>query len=559
MFNFLRNISVRNKLLLNTGVLLLLLLSSFIYAIYSLNNIGGQLTTIVEEDMPLTQKLTVITVEQLEQAISFDRVLRFGAILAVEPRALQKFDTAVNRFVKGTSVIDDTIEKAIKLTDHAADFNDPVLLKKMKKVKNALQHILFAHQQYVGHAEQVFSLYVQGDMQQAEIKAVQVEREEAVLDQEIEALLFDIQSFTQQSARAAHHHEQEAIVTLSVIVAVGILLGVLISFIISRYIISGLRTAIVTASGDLTQEIEVRSSDEIGELLQAMNNMKRKLIDMIRQISAISAQLSVSAKEMSIVTEQTNSVISQQLLETEFVSMAMNDMTRTVQEVSKNINDTANYAYRATAQTNKGSLVVSSAETEIQQLSQLISNAAASIKNLKTQGDKINSVMDVIEGVAEQTNLLALHAAIEAARAGDQGRGFAVVADEVRTLAVRTQTSTKEINDIIIKLHEGTISAVSLMEKSSAQANNSVNITLESGQAFNTISADVDRISAMCDQLAAAAEEQSVVSEQINAKIIQIKSLSVQTADGAQEISTSSKKLENMAVQLDDLVGQYAL
>lgn len=559
MFNFLRNISVRNKLLLNTGVLLLLLLSSFIYAIYSLNNIGGQLTTIVEEDMPLTQKLTVITVEQLEQAISFERVLRFGAILAVEPRALQKFDTAVNRFVKGTSVIDDTIEKAIKLTDHAADFNDPVLLKKMKKVKKALQHILFAHQQYVGHAEQVFSLYVQGDMQQAEIKAVQVEREEAVLDQEIEALLFDIQSFTQQSARAAHHHEQEAIVTLSVIVAVGILLGVLISFIISRYIISGLRTAIVTASGDLTQEIEVRSSDEIGELLQAMNNMKRKLIDMIRQISAISAQLSVSAKEMSIVTEQTNSVISQQLLETEFVSMAMNDMTRTVQEVSKNINDTANYAYRATAQTNKGSLVVSSAETEIQQLSQLISNAAASIKNLKTQGDKINSVMDVIEGVAEQTNLLALNAAIEAARAGDQGRGFAVVADEVRTLAVRTQTSTKEINDIIIKLHEGTISAVSLMEKSSAQANNSVNITLESGQAFNTISADVDRISAMCDQLAAAAEEQSVVSEQINAKIIQIKSLSVQTADGAQEISTSSKKLENMAVQLDDLVGQYAL
>ena len=559
MFNFLRNISVRNKLLLNTGVLLLLLLSSFIYAIYSLNNIGGQLTTIVEEDMPLTQKLTVITVEQLEQAISFERVLRFGAILAVEPRALQKFDTAVNRFVKGTSVIDDTIEKAIKLTDHAADFNDPVLLKKMKKVKKALQHILFAHQQYVGHAEQVFSLYVQGDMQQAEIKAVQVEREEAVLDQEIEALLFDIQSFTQQSARAAHHHEQEAIVTLSVIVAVGILLGVLISFIISRYIISGLRTAIVTASGDLTQEIEVRSSDEIGELLQAMNNMKRKLIDMIRQISAISAQLSVSAKEMSIVTEQTNSVISQQLLETEFVSMAMNDMTRTVQEVSKNINDTANYAYRATAQTNKGSLVVSSAETEIQQLSQLISNAAASIKNLKTQGDKINSVMDVIEGVAEQTNLLALNAAIEAARAGDQGRGFAVVADEVRTLAVRTQTSTKEINDIIIKLHEGTISAVSLMEKSSAQANNSVNITLESGQAFNTISADVDRISAMCDQLAAAAEEQSVVSEQINANIIQIKSLSVQTADGAQEISTSSKKLENMAVQLDDLVGQYAL
>ncbi|NQZ32827.1 MAG: methyl-accepting chemotaxis protein [Oceanospirillaceae bacterium] len=550
---------MRNKLLLNTGVLLLLLLSSFIYAIYSLNNIGGQLTTIVEEDMPLTQKLTVITVEQLEQAISFERVLRFGAILAVEPRALQKFDTAVNRFVKGTSVIDDTIEKAIKLTDHAADFNDPVLLKKMKKVKKALQHILFAHQQYVGHAEQVFSLYVQGDMQQAEIKAVQVEREEAVLDQEIEALLFDIQSFTQQSARAAHHHEQEAIVTLSVIVAVGILLGVLISFIISRYIISGLRTAIVTASGDLTQEIEVRSSDEIGELLQAMNNMKRKLIDMIRQISAISAQLSVSAKEMSIVTEQTNSVISQQLLETEFVSMAMNDMTRTVQEVSKNINDTANYAYRATAQTNKGSLVVSSAETEIQQLSQLISNAAASIKNLKTQGDKINSVMDVIEGVAEQTNLLALNAAIEAARAGDQGRGFAVVADEVRTLAVRTQTSTKEINDIIIKLHEGTISAVSLMEKSSAQANNSVNITLESGQAFNTISADVDRISAMCDQLAAAAEEQSVVSEQINAKIIQIKSLSVQTADGAQEISTSSKKLENMAVQLDDLVGQYAL
>ncbi|NQZ32826.1 MAG: methyl-accepting chemotaxis protein [Oceanospirillaceae bacterium] len=559
MTNFFRNISLRNKLLLNTGFLLLMLLGSFLYAIYSLNKIGNELITIVEENMPLTHKLTVITVEQLEQAISFEKILHYGATLAIEPSALSKFHASIERFTKGTDVIESTIVEAIILTDHAVDYNNAALLEKMKVVKKSLQHISLAHQQYVEHAEQVFNLYDEGYMRQAEIKAEQVEIEEDALDKEIETLLFDLQAFTEHSADAAHHHEQDAIITLSVIVALSIILGIIVSFITSKYIINGIRLAIVTASGDLTTELKVNSRDEIGDLLRAMNNMKGKLIDMIKKISGISAELSISAQAMSIVTEQTHSIISQQQIETEFVSTAMNDMTRTVLEVSKNINGTAEYALRATQQSAKGGLVVASAESEIEQLSMLICNASSSIHNLQTQGEKINAVMDVIEGVAEQTNLLALNAAIEAARAGEQGRGFAVVADEVRTLAVRTQVSTKEINAIILKLQEDTSSAVSMMDQSSDQAKTTVNTTLQSGLAFSAISGDVEQISTMCDQLAAAAEEQSMVSGKINDKIIQINSLSVQTADGAKEISSSSKKLETMAVQLDTLVGQYSL
>ena len=559
MINFFRDISLRNKLLLNTSVLLLFLLSSFLYAIYSLNKIGNELTTIVTENMPLTHKLTVITIEQLEQVISFERALHYGATLDIEPSAFEKFQASIKMFEQGTEIIDDTIAKAIALTEHAVDDKDIEQLAKMAKVKKSLRHILSAHQQYVEHAEQVFLLYDKGEMRQAEIQAEQVGYEEEALDKELEALLFDLQFYTEHSANAAHQHEKDAIITLSVIVAVSILLGVVISFAISNYIICGIRSAIVTASGDLTQEVEVQSRDEIGDLLRAMNQMKGKLIGMIKQISGISAELSLSAQAMSVVTEQTNNIVTQQLEETKFVAMAMTDMTRTVQEVSKNISGTANYALRATEQTTQGSLVVATAESEIEQLARLIDNAALSIQSLQAQGKEINTVMDVIEGVAEQTNLLALNAAIEAARAGEKGRGFAVVADEVRTLAVRTKVSTKEINSIILQLHKGTVSAVSMMEQSSAQAKVSVNTTLESGLAFSTISGDVDQISAMCDQLAAAAEEQSIVSAQINDKIVQINSLSVQTADGAQEISSSSKKLETMAAELDNIIGQYAV
>lgn len=237
----------------------------------------------------------------------------------------------------------------------------------------------------------------------------------------------------------------------------------------------------------------------------------------------------------------------------------MNEMTATVQEVASNINNTAMAASEANQHTGNGNRVVKQAVEQINKLADKIEHASQTIHDLEQHSIDISSVMDVITSIAEQTNLLALNAAIEAARAGEQGRGFAVVADEVRTLAGRTQESTKDINQMIEKLQNGSRQAVLVMEQSREQAQAAVEHASESGNAFTTIADAVKRINDMSTQIASAAEEQGAVSEEINQNIVQINNIASQTASGAEETSVASKDLARMASELQGLVAQFSI
>ena len=559
MKTFFRDMPLKAKLLSYAGVMLSLIIMSFGYATYSLNSIGNELSTIVEEDIPLSKKISLITITQLEQAVSFERALHYGPKLKNEPAALAHFDKTLRHFEHGTEVIEQTIVQAVVLADHAQSSQDLALIAKFNEVKLSLHQIKQSHDLYVEHANEIFVLLAQGEVHAADLLVEKVEIEEEALDKKAEALLENIQLFTEASATLAKEHEEDAIVTLLIIGVVSVIIGVMFSQMLSKYIVSGINTAIVTASGDLTKEIVVTSKDEIGQLLVAMNGMKNKLTGMITDISGVTGQLSTASEEMSVVTTQTSEIITQQRCETELVATAMNQMTSTVHDVADTINQTATHALEATKQTIEGSKVVDTAVREINKLAEQIAEAAVTINELELHSDNINSVMDVIKGIAEQTNLLALNAAIEAARAGEQGRGFAVVADEVRTLAVRTQESTKEINQMIDKLQAGTRAAVLIMEQSRNQTETAVECAKKSGEAFDDISASVNNISAMCEQIAGAAEEQGAVSEEINRNIVQINDMSSQTAIGAEQTSVASRDLATMAAQLKGLVSNFAV
>jgi len=560
MKTFFRDLPLRLKLFGYTAAMLLLITVSFGYATYSLEQIGDELTTIVEEDIPLTKLISLITVTQLEQAVSFERSLHYGSKLN-DKHGQEKYNSTVSHFDHGTQVIDDAIIKAISFTEHALSSNDIALINKFAEVKQQLQQIEHDHASYVEHVHQTFALLAKGqdDAAAANVLIEQVIKEEETLDKTSEALLLNIQLFTQDSAIAAQTHEQQAISTLLIIGVFSLVVGTILSLLLSRFIVTGINTAIVTASGDLTQVITVTSKDEVGQLLTAMKTMRDKLRVMIGDITSVTGQLSSASQVMSDVTSQTSLIIDQQRNETQLVSSAMDQMTSTSREVSDIITQTANHAVEATAQTMEGSKIVDNAVAEINTLSEQIDQASVTIEQLEQHSGQINSVMDVIKGIAEQTNLLALNAAIEAARAGEQGRGFAVVADEVRTLAVRTQESTKEINSMIEKLQLGTSDAVTMMQKSRNQTNTAVECAKKSGEAFTLISASVNQISTMCEKIATAATDQGIVSEQISKNIIDINEMSSQTAIGAQETSAASEDLAAMSSKLKVLLSDFAV
>lgn len=318
----------------------------------------------------------------------------------------------------------------------------------------------------------------------------------------------------------------------------------------------GLRS-MAEGEGDLAHRLPAYGKDEIGQASSAFNAMMDNFRDIIARVMDSTQRLGGSAGDLFRITERTNEGIDRQRGEIDQVATAMNEMAATAQEVARNAQHGAEAAHSAYAAARGGKEVVTRTIGTIDQLNSEITEAVATIRKLEADSESIGAILDVIRTIAEQTNLLALNAAIEAARAGEQGRGFAVVADEVRSLATRTQKSTQEIQDMIERLQAASREAAQVMERAHQQAEVSVMSATETGAALDEIHAAVGTINDLNNQIASAAEEQSVVAEEINRNVTHISDAADQNAEGAHHTAQSADGLTRLAQELQGLVGRF--
>lgn len=342
---------------------------------------------------------------------------------------------------------------------------------------------------------------------------------------------------------------------IAIIVALGINFWVLQS--IRMPLAEVLRVMEKVSGGDLREQVEVKSSDEIGKLSEGFNQLIQQLSGMLNEITSSSQQLSAAAEETSAISSQSHENINRQKEQTDMIATAMTEMTATVEEVASSAKNTSDEVSKADGDANEGQSIVQESIQSINGLSSKIQKAAEVIDKLDQYSTNIGSVLDVIRGIADQTNLLALNAAIEAARAGEQGRGFAVVADEVRSLASKTQESTSEIQEMIERLQSGTQEAVKVMKTSTAEAQNSVSETSKAGESLSKITQAVRVINDMSSHIASAANEQSTVSREMHENILHISQSADQTAQGASENLAASQEMASLAENLHKLVGRF--
>src|SRR3990167_157203 len=312
--------------------------------------------------------------------------------------------------------------------------------------------------------------------------------------------------------------------------------------------VAALRDAMqkVHEQGDLSVRAVCESSDEVGQMTRAFNNMVKDVSRIVTEIRA--AAFTMDSMSEHLARESTSNVqsVEVQQAETEQLAAAITEMACTSQDVQRNANENNVRSMESVKVASSGNQQVDFVVAAITRLATDIRDGAAVVHKLADETSAIGSALRVIKSIAEQTNLLALNAAIEAARAGEQGRGFAVVADEVRSLAQRVQDSTDQIKTMLDRLQQSSVQAVKVMTDRSSDASRCVEQAQKAGAVIHEIAGNAQSINDSNTQIAVSTTQQSTTQESVNQNVIKLR-------DEMEAVFTSVKRNADAARTLAEL------
>lgn len=338
----------------------------------------------------------------------------------------------------------------------------------------------------------------------------------------------------EQMASYAAANRIFTIIQVVILILTAAMLG-LIYFGLRKLVIEPLQLAVQNldhiARADLSKDIPVLGSSEIGKLFTAMGEMKRSLTRIVTNVRDSSNSIHIGAREISGGNADLSSRTDQQAASLEETAASMEELTATVKQNADNARQASTLAQDASSTATRGGDVVEQVIT--------------TMRDISSSSKKIADITGLIDAIAFQTNILALNASVEAARAGEQGRGFAVVAGEVRNLAGRSADAAKEIKGLI--------------DNSAEQVQQGSTLVEQAGSTMKEVVASVKRVTDIMDEISAASQEQSGGIEQVSQAVSQMDEVTQQNATLVQEAAAAAASLEEQARRLEQAVAVFRL
>jgi methyl-accepting chemotaxis protein len=466
------------------------------------------------------------------------------------------------------------------------------------EVRENFQHFVETRKEYGVHLDQLLDLAYQnkdneafallkGDMKKS------ADDEQAAIEKLVELKLRTAQETSDENNHLTSSSTDLMIIFIVIGLIVSIGLGIIISKVIGNPIKSLVSVADKLSLGDIDVNVESKTKDEIGTLMQSF----KKMVDNIKEQSVIANKLAVGDVSVDVkiksdkdvmgksLAEMVNSTKEQASLtnkiaegnltlnvkvrsEQDVMGKSLSEMVERLKEIVLNVKEASNNIASGSQEMSSSSEQLSqgsteqaaSAEEASSSMEQMTGNinqnaenaqqteiiALKSAEDAKEGGKAVAETVDamkeiagkisIIEEIARQTNLLALNAAIEAARAGEHGKGFAVVASEVRKLAERSQTAAAEISKL---------------------STTSVKVAERAGEMLLKIVPDIQKTAELVQEITAASSEQRSGAEQINNAIQQLNTIIQQNASSSEEMAATSEELASQAEQLQSTMSFF--
>ena len=511
----LNNLTIKSRLTFVIGILALLLISIGGAGLYSLGATNDSLKTIYDDRLVAMGQLDNIIRLSLQNKLSVEE-----SIVAGSAGAEREIEPVQKRIEEISRIWD--MYAATYLTPEEKILAGKFLEDRKKFEADALKPAIAAiHAQDLSRATEI----AQGPMAQLFVP----------LQEDMNALI----KLQLDVGKSEYEKAQSMYGSFRVLSIAAIVLGLLIAGFmglwliraITRPLLEAVRIARSVASGDLTQRIEVTSSNETGQMMQALKDMSDSLSRTVSQVRAGTDTIATASSQIAAGNMDLSSRTEEQASSLEETASSMEELTSTVRQNADNARQANQLAASASDVAVRGGAVVS----------QVVDTMSAIDESAK----KIVDIISVIDGIAFQTNILALNAAVEAARAGEQGRGFAVVATEVRNLAQRSAAAAREIKSLI----SDSVERVEMGSKLVGQA----------GATMDEIVSSVKRVTDIMGEITSASQEQSAGIEQVNTAIAQMDQVTQQNAALVEQAAAAAESLQDQAKNLAEVVSVFTL
>lgn len=556
--------SLKKKILFGFSLVLILVLLLGIYNFLAIKKINDNTNEIVEEQLEL-----LIVDEKIALNMAERTSLVRGYLLYNDQSLRDKFDS----FLEESIALE---KRVLKLSDS-------------EKVKDLIDKKV----QWGETLNQVFEEFDNGNKEKAmEIMSKQVRPLESEITDGFKAMALQREDIISNKGEDIKSYGEASLLVDVIVTLVVVIIGIAVSLITARMIttpiVSVMKRMKTIAGGDLSQaQLETKSKDEIGQLIEATNGMSYSTRDLLNKINIVSETVSSQSEELTLAanevksgTEQVASTMEELATGTETqansaseLSSIMGTFITKVEEANENGEHVQQYSNDVLQMTNEGSQLMNLSTEQMAKIDQIVRDAVGKMESLDNKSQEITKLVSVIKDIADQTNLLALNAAIEAARAGEHGRGFAVVADEVRKLAEQVSVSVNDITGIVSTIqNESSIVASSLengyseVEQGTIQIKNTGNTfnnisesVMEMVQNIKTVSENLSDIAANSQEMNGSIEEIASVSEEAAAGVEQTAASAQQTSGSMEEVAGSSDQLAKLAEELNELIGKFKL